>query len=150
MAALSKGKLQDNNEFMQWFKGYWDSVTGGYAIEDYDPVSRRQICKTGDWKKVGVRREVKSRLRGGQKEQWLACDSELECAHRGDAPIRSLQWSAGSVSSSGGAGPRPAARAPPAAGGGSGAEAHPTGVSAGSRAGVGASFTKVRVVVGVS
>lgn len=21
--ALSKGKLQDNNEFMQWFYGYW-------------------------------------------------------------------------------------------------------------------------------
>lgn len=51
--ALSKGKRQDNNEFMQWFKGYWDHVTGGqdFAAE-YDAVARRQLCKTGDWKKV--------------------------------------------------------------------------------------------------
>ena len=52
MASLSKGKLQDNNEFMQWFKGYWDSVTGGAAIEDYDPVARRLVAKSGDWKKA--------------------------------------------------------------------------------------------------
>ncbi|KFM28268.1 Microtubule-associated protein RP/EB family member 1 [Auxenochlorella protothecoides] len=51
VAALSKGKLQDNNEFMQWFKGYWDSVTGGLEIDDYDALARRQSCKTGDWKK---------------------------------------------------------------------------------------------------
>lgn len=25
---------------------------GGLEIEDYDPIARRQICKTGDWKKV--------------------------------------------------------------------------------------------------
>ncbi|KAK2076278.1 hypothetical protein QBZ16_001210 [Prototheca wickerhamii] len=102
VAALSKGKLQDNNEFMQWFKGYWDSVTGGYAIEDYDPVSRRQICKTGDWKK----------------------------------------WSAGSVSSCSGAGPRPSSRAPSASGETIAAYRKQSGVSVGSRAGVGASFTK--------
>lgn len=33
VAALSKGKLQDNNEFMQWFKGYWDSVTGETGLQ---------------------------------------------------------------------------------------------------------------------
>lgn len=51
--ALSKGKLQDNNEFMQWFKGYWDSRVGGQEVE-YDAVGARQACKSGDWKKVGA------------------------------------------------------------------------------------------------
>lgn len=54
VAALSKGKRQDNNEFMQWFKGYWDSITGGQDIDDYDAVSRREISKTGDWKKFSL------------------------------------------------------------------------------------------------
>lgn len=40
---------------MQWFKGYWDSVTGGQDIaSEYDAVGRRQMCKTGDWKKFSV------------------------------------------------------------------------------------------------
>lgn len=51
--ALSKGKLQDNNEFMQWFYGYWESVVSGQEIE-YDAVGRRQAAKSGDWKKVGA------------------------------------------------------------------------------------------------
>lgn len=50
---LSKGKRQDSIEFMQWFKGYWDSVMGGEEVE-YDGVGRRQMCKTGDWKKFSV------------------------------------------------------------------------------------------------
>lgn len=38
VAALAKGKRQDNNEFMQWFKGYWWVVVGlggglcGYVV----------------------------------------------------------------------------------------------------------------------
>lgn len=52
--ALSKGKLQDNQEFMQWFYGYWQQVTGGLPIEDYDPIARRQLCRSGDWKKFSL------------------------------------------------------------------------------------------------
>lgn len=52
--ALSKGKLQDNQEFMQWFYGYWQQVTGGVPIDDYDPIARRQQCRSGDWKKFSV------------------------------------------------------------------------------------------------
>lgn len=52
VSQLSKGKRQDSIEFMQWFKGYWDSVTNGEDIcEDYDAIERRKSCKTGDWKK---------------------------------------------------------------------------------------------------
>ncbi|KAL4422129.1 hypothetical protein ABPG77_003414 [Micractinium sp. CCAP 211/92] len=51
--ALSKGKLQDNNEFMQWFYGYWQQVTGGQEF-DYDAVAVRQTCKSGDWKKFSL------------------------------------------------------------------------------------------------
>jgi RP/EB family microtubule-associated protein len=51
VAALSKGKRQDNNEFMQWFKGYWDSICNGQEIDDYDAIGRREVCKSGDWKK---------------------------------------------------------------------------------------------------
>jgi RP/EB family microtubule-associated protein len=55
VSQLSKGKRQDNNEFMQWFKGYWDSVTGGQDFTStYDAVGRRKICKNGDWKKVRI------------------------------------------------------------------------------------------------
>ncbi|KDD72427.1 hypothetical protein H632_c3361p0, partial [Helicosporidium sp. ATCC 50920] len=49
--ALSKGKLQDNNEFMQFLKGYWDERTGGQAVTDYDAVARRCASKTGDWRR---------------------------------------------------------------------------------------------------
>lgn len=51
VAALSKGKRQNNNEFMQWFKGYWDSICNGQEIDDYDAIGRREVCKSGDWKK---------------------------------------------------------------------------------------------------
>lgn len=51
--ALSKGKLQDNNEFMQWFFGYWDSVVSGQEV-DYEGVARRQAAKSGDWKKFSL------------------------------------------------------------------------------------------------
>ena len=52
---LSKGKRQDNNEFMQWFKGYWDHISGGQDLgASYDALARRQVCKTGDWKKFSL------------------------------------------------------------------------------------------------
>lgn len=37
---------------VQWLKGYWDEVTGGQEITDYDAVARRCQSKTGDCKKV--------------------------------------------------------------------------------------------------
>jgi RP/EB family microtubule-associated protein len=53
VSQLSKGKRQDNNEFMQWFKGYWDSISGGQDVAAaYDAPARRAVCKSGDWKKV--------------------------------------------------------------------------------------------------
>lgn len=56
---LSKGKRQDSIEFMQWFKGYWDSVTNGEDVcENYDAVERRKLCKTGDWKRFSQKNNV--------------------------------------------------------------------------------------------
>ena len=56
VSQLSKGKRQDSIEFMQWFKGYWDSVTNGDDVcENYDALERRRLCKTGDWKRCSVR-----------------------------------------------------------------------------------------------
>jgi RP/EB family microtubule-associated protein len=37
---LSKSKYQDNLEFMQWFKRFYD-LNGGNRQENYDPKSRR-------------------------------------------------------------------------------------------------------------
>jgi RP/EB family microtubule-associated protein len=55
VSQLSKGKRQDNNEFMQFMKGYFDSVSGGQDIAaDYDAVGRRMISKSGDWKKFSL------------------------------------------------------------------------------------------------
>lgn len=55
VSQLSKGKRQDSIEFMQWFKGYWDSVTNGEDVcSDYDAIERRRSCKTGDWKKYSL------------------------------------------------------------------------------------------------
>ena len=45
---LVKARPLDNMEFMQWFKAYFDTHTG--SLEDYDPVARRAISKTGDMK----------------------------------------------------------------------------------------------------
>lgn len=47
---IIKGKRLDSLEFMQWFKGYFDKVTHGNPVVDYDPVARRMECKTGDWR----------------------------------------------------------------------------------------------------
>lgn len=59
---LSKGKRQDSIEFMQWFKGYWDSVTNGEDVcENYDAVERRRSSKTGDWKKYSVKNTAAAR-----------------------------------------------------------------------------------------
>ncbi|PRW57032.1 microtubule-associated RP EB family member 1C [Chlorella sorokiniana] len=52
-AALSKGKLQDNNEFMQWLYGYWMQQTGGAEFE-YDAIAARVHCKSGDWAKFSL------------------------------------------------------------------------------------------------
>lgn len=45
---LVKARPLDNMEFMQWFKAYYESRCP--AINNYDPVARRQISKTGDLK----------------------------------------------------------------------------------------------------
>ena len=57
VSQLSKGKRQDNMEFMQFLFGYWQEAvsTGGGMVEGYDAVGRRErMCKTGDWKKFSV------------------------------------------------------------------------------------------------
>jgi microtubule-associated protein, RP/EB family len=51
---LTKGKLQDNVEFLQWFKGYFDDVTGPAFVTDYNAIERRQLCKSGDWKRFSL------------------------------------------------------------------------------------------------
>lgn len=51
MNKLIKGRPLDNMEFIQWLKAFWDRESGGFEPEeDYDPIERRQICKTGDMK----------------------------------------------------------------------------------------------------
>jgi microtubule-associated protein, RP/EB family len=51
VARLVKARPLDNIEFMQWFKAYWDSQTGGgneHALSGYDARARRAASKTGD------------------------------------------------------------------------------------------------------
>lgn len=51
VARLVKARPLDNIEFMQWFKAYWDSQTGGgfdSSLEGYDARARRAASKTGD------------------------------------------------------------------------------------------------------
>lgn len=44
---LIKGRPLDNLEFMQWMKKYCDSVNGGLLLNSYNPVERREACKSG-------------------------------------------------------------------------------------------------------
>jgi hypothetical protein len=46
--------LQDNMEFMQWLKAYFDGQTGGQAPEGYDAKSRRASSRTGDVRTAGT------------------------------------------------------------------------------------------------
>ena len=52
---LVKGRPLDNIEFMQWFKSYFDSVTGGKGVEDYEPSSRRKVVGSGAKPSANVR-----------------------------------------------------------------------------------------------
>lgn len=38
MERLSKGRFQDNFEFVQWFKKFFDA---NYDLHDYDPIAAR-------------------------------------------------------------------------------------------------------------
>lgn len=53
VARLIKGRPLDNTEFMQWFKSFWDGVTQGQGIDDYDAPGRRAQGKTGPLKAAG-------------------------------------------------------------------------------------------------
>ena len=53
VARLVKARPLDNIEFMQWFKSYWDSRTGGGMGSEvgrggYDARARRAASQTGD------------------------------------------------------------------------------------------------------
>eukprot|EP00210_Caulerpa_lentillifera_P008262 g7884.t1 len=51
---LVKGRPLDNMEFIQWLKAFWDKESSSFEPdEDYDPIDRRQLCKTGDMKETG-------------------------------------------------------------------------------------------------
>ncbi|WPT15112.1 Microtubule-associated protein RP/EB family member 1B [Picochlorum sp. SENEW3] len=103
---LSKGKRQDSIEFMQWFKGYWDSVTNGEDVaSEYSAVERRQNCKTGDWKKYSTSSAPKGRIaavtkkvaqspavvssRGNAKSTIKAARVEKEIVHVVDPELES-------------------------------------------------------------
>ncbi|KAF4684089.1 Microtubule-associated protein RP/EB member 1 [Perkinsus olseni] len=46
---LCKGKFQDNLEFLQWMKAFYDSAVPTDVALNYDPVARRQGCQLPPW-----------------------------------------------------------------------------------------------------
>ncbi|KAF4659902.1 Integrator complex subunit 11 [Perkinsus olseni] len=46
---LCKGKFQDNLEFLQWMKAFYDSAVPTDVALNYDPVARRQGCQLPSW-----------------------------------------------------------------------------------------------------
>ena len=50
--SLCKCKMQDNLEFLQWTKRYWDQY---YPGGDYDPIARRKGAPTGGMAGAGSR-----------------------------------------------------------------------------------------------
>lgn len=90
---LIKGRPLDNMEFMQWLKAFFDRETGGLGVtEDYDPVGRRQLCKTGDVKDGGAVRMTNNK---GPKPP----NSSAKPSRAGGAPGVSRRPSGGSISS---------------------------------------------------
>ena len=45
MEKLIRGKYQDNLEFMQWLKAFFDANNGPEKAQEYDPVARRSRGK---------------------------------------------------------------------------------------------------------
>eukprot|EP01138_Halocafeteria_seosinensis_P016397 gb/GECG01016728.1/.p1 GENE.gb/GECG01016728.1/~~gb/GECG01016728.1/.p1 ORF type:complete len:290 (+),score=51.14 gb/GECG01016728.1/:1-870(+) len=61
---LIKGKYQDNLEFMQWFKRFWDLNYKGEP-GDYDPVERRKKGKGSDTAAIAQPRKETSKPASG-------------------------------------------------------------------------------------
>ena len=66
-----KGRFQDNFEFLQWFKKFFDANYDGH---DYDPSSARDGQSVATGKNVGIAvKKAACKLVGGRKDrewQW--------------------------------------------------------------------------------
>ncbi|KAM3839386.1 microtubule-associated protein RP/EB family member 1 isoform 1-T2 [Vipera latastei] len=82
---LVKGKFQDNFEFVQWFKKFFDA---NYDGKDYDPVAARQGQETcpAPTLVVPLLNKPKKTLGSGGTDNTFVGTSELKAA-RADSPV---------------------------------------------------------------
>eukprot|EP00927_Polykrikos_kofoidii_P082973 TRINITY_DN8396_c0_g2_i1.p1 TRINITY_DN8396_c0_g2~~TRINITY_DN8396_c0_g2_i1.p1 ORF type:complete len:274 (+),score=43.90 TRINITY_DN8396_c0_g2_i1:224-1045(+) len=82
---LVRGKYQDNLEFLQWIKTYYDRT---YQGGDYDPLARRFTDNLPEWARVqdGVSRPLTGELSASRRDQFGRAVRDTT-ARRGNAGI---------------------------------------------------------------
>lgn len=76
---LIKARPLDNMEFMQWMKFHFESHNG--FVDDYDPVQRRMMSKTGDLKVSNMVQPYTQEFRALKRDTGSICQG-LSRAHK--------------------------------------------------------------------
>ena len=70
-----KGKFQDNFEFVQWFKKFFDA---NYQGQDYDPIAARGGEPVGTVSKPGPKAKQQTGISKGPSRGSIICSVTIQ------------------------------------------------------------------------